>query len=279
MYLGWQKYQNQYLMELWSEEFASEIAFTKYCSSASRGGVINPKLGQKGPKLVLHVPMVTERWSSVKGNLTWNIRFWNHDLKILKFWLNVVTLSTQNWLKNCTKDDKKIKILWRHNLKIGLKWLKFVCHVQLVVKILKSGTITTLVQRSFSDGRIFEIWNIDPCCEVRSALILKFKKNCLHKNIPSKSPCRSGFDLCTTNCIWYISLVSFWDYFDPSTTCRTRYANLGLFWPNFRNNDVRTRIKISKFLNPVLRSKYICLTVSINTYFDPFITIWTRRTS
>ena len=46
-----------------------------------------------------------------------------------------------------------------------------------------------------------------------------------------------------------------------------------LFWPDFSNNDVRTRIKISKFLKPVIRSQYICLKVSINSYFDPFIII------
>ena len=34
----------------------------KYCSFDSLGDVIDPKLGQKGPKLVFHVPMVIERW-------------------------------------------------------------------------------------------------------------------------------------------------------------------------------------------------------------------------
>ena len=119
-----------------------------------------------------------------------------------------------------------------------------------------------MVQRSFSDERISEIWNIDPCCEVRSALILIFFKKCLHKNIPSKSPCGSGFDLFTTNCIWYISLVSFWDYFNTSTTFHTRYANLGFFDPilgimtselglqfqNFWNLHLGVNIFASKFL-------------------------------
>ena len=53
--------------------------------------VINPKLGQKGLKLVFHVPMVKRRWKSiVKGNPRWSIRLWNHYLKILKLWLPVV---------------------------------------------------------------------------------------------------------------------------------------------------------------------------------------------
>ena len=55
-------------MNLWSEE--SEITFSKYCSFDCHGDVINPKLGQKGPKLVFHVPVVIERWKYiVKGNL------------------------------------------------------------------------------------------------------------------------------------------------------------------------------------------------------------------
>ena len=61
--------------------------------------------------------------------------------------------------------------------------------------------------------------------------------------------------------------------FITSISFRTRYANLGHFLPNFRNNDVRTRIKISKLVKPVLGSQYICVKVSINSYFDAFITM------
>ena len=39
--------------------------------------------------------------------------------------------------------------MWRHQLKIGSKILRFVDQVQLAVKILKSGTIITLVQKIF----------------------------------------------------------------------------------------------------------------------------------
>ena len=59
-----------------------------------------------------------------------------------------------------------------------------------------------------------------------------------------------------------------------SISFRTRYANLGHFLPNFRNYDVRTRIKISKLVKPVLGSQYICVKVSINSYFDAFITMY-----
>ena len=72
-------------MELWSDEFVSEITFSKYSSFDSRGDVVNPKLGQKGPKIVLHKPMVIERWKLiVKGKLIVKyIRFWNYYFKVL----------------------------------------------------------------------------------------------------------------------------------------------------------------------------------------------------
>ena len=98
-------------MELWSEEFVSEKAFSKYCSFDSRNGLINPKLGKKRPKLVFHVPMLIKRWKSiVKGNLTWSICFWNHYLKILKFWLLVTQLKNVSKLKFKSKSKSKIKI-------------------------------------------------------------------------------------------------------------------------------------------------------------------------
>ena len=45
LYRGWYKDWNQLLMELWSEEFVSEITFSKYSSLDSGDDVINPKLG------------------------------------------------------------------------------------------------------------------------------------------------------------------------------------------------------------------------------------------
>ena len=61
MHRGWCKDQNQYLMELRSEEFVSKIIFLKDCNFDYRGEVFNPNLGQKEPELVFHVPMLIER--------------------------------------------------------------------------------------------------------------------------------------------------------------------------------------------------------------------------
>ena len=65
----------------------------------------------------------------------------------------------------------------------------------------------------------------------KSLIFLEFLKNCLHENISSKSPYRSGFDLSTTYCIWYIILISTWDPFNSFITFRKRYANLVFFDP------------------------------------------------
>ena len=48
-------------MEHGSEDFVSYITSSKCYSFDSRGNVINPKLGQQGPGLVFHVPMVIKR--------------------------------------------------------------------------------------------------------------------------------------------------------------------------------------------------------------------------
>ena len=65
--------------------------------STPRGDIINPKVGQKAQTLVFQVSMLIERRKSkVKETLRWIICLWNRSLKILKFWLNWVTLSSQN---------------------------------------------------------------------------------------------------------------------------------------------------------------------------------------
>ena len=69
MYWEWYKDWNQYLMDLWNEEFVPKITFSKYCSFNSHGDVTNPKLGQKGSKLVFNVPMVIERWKSIEKEI------------------------------------------------------------------------------------------------------------------------------------------------------------------------------------------------------------------
>ena len=159
------------------------MTFSKYCSFDSRGDVINPKLGQKEPKVVFHLQMI-ERWKSIaKGNLRWSIRLLNHYLKIWSF--------DFSW--------------WRHQSKNESKKSKLVFHVPMMIERWKSrvkGALRQLLSQNFE--------------------ILTQRGNVINSKFAHKS-----------------------------------------------NNDVRTRIKISKFVEPVLRSQYICLKVSINSYFDP----------
>ena len=127
------------MIEVWSEEFVSEITFSKNCSFDFHAEVINPKLRQKGLKLLFHVPMVIKRWRSiVKGNLSWNIPFWNHYLKILKF--------DSPW--------------WRHQPRNGLERSKLVFHVPMLIETGKSKVNDTL-------RWIIPLWN----CSLK---ILKF---------------------------------------------------------------------------------------------------------
>ena len=80
-------------------KFASVTNFSKYCNFTSSSQNIailrlNSKLGQKGSKLVFHIPMAIEKWKLiVKRNLKWSIIFWNYYLKILSFltFLKVLT--------------------------------------------------------------------------------------------------------------------------------------------------------------------------------------------
>ena len=164
-------------MELWNEEFVCEIIFWRHCCFDSSGDVINSKLGLKGPKLVSHVPMVMERWKSkVKGTFRAGVCLLNFFLEIFKSKPHVVTSSSQNWVKDT----------------------QFVYHVQLAVKRWKSGHIIALVH---SKKKFW--W--------KTFWILKHWSSLWHhySNL-SKSPYRSGFNLSTINCIWYISFVSFW---------------------------------------------------------------------
>ena len=119
------------MIEVWSEEFVSKITFSKNCSFDFHAEVINPKLRQKGLKLLFHVPMVIKRWRSiVKGNLSWNIPFWNHSLKIFKFWLPVVTSSTQKWVRkvqvgiSCTNVDRNMKIKSKWYFEMNYSFMK-----------------------------------------------------------------------------------------------------------------------------------------------------------
>ena len=225
-------------MKLWSYTFVSEINFLKHYNFESPGGFINLKSGQKGPKLASHVPMVRERWRLIrKGNLSWNIFFLNQSLKILKFWITVVTSSTWKWVKevqieemkiktkryfvyetvlskfwsfdstwwlrqsnisskrdpthiSCGNADRKTKSKLKRNFEVRYLFMKLCSQnreilvpcfdaiisklgqmTQIIiscttgVKILKSGTIITLVLKFISNKRICEFWNIDARCD------------------------------------------------------------------------------------------------------------------
>ena len=45
-------------------------------------------------------------------------------------------------------------MLWRHHLKIKSKIVTFEYHIEMMVRILKTETIITLVQKYFSAGKI-----------------------------------------------------------------------------------------------------------------------------
>ena len=81
--------------------------------------------------------------SNSKGKFRWIIRFWNHYLKILKFWLSWRLSPTQKWVKkfqigiSCISIDRKMKIkvkgtlrqiicLWNRSLKALQFWLNLV---------------------------------------------------------------------------------------------------------------------------------------------------------
>ena len=87
----------------------------------------SPQKWVKMVQILFHVSMLIERWKSKrKDSLRWSICSWHHSLKILKFWLNVVMPSTQNWLEErCylisyvrMNGDRK----WKSKVKGALRW-------------------------------------------------------------------------------------------------------------------------------------------------------------
>ena len=104
---------------------------------------------------------------------------------------------------------------------------------------LKSGA-TTLIHNFFSGGRISGFWNIDPCCDV---------------TILEKQLLGQNFDL---RCIY--------QFFEIAEA----YID--------HQYDVRTRIKILKFVKPVLRSQCICLKMVILILLSPFVNVVRIRT-
>ena len=74
----------------------------------------------------------TERGKSkVKGTSRWIIPLWNRSHKMLQFWLNLVTSSTQNLLTkrvqtriSCTNGDRKMKIPSKRNFEVRYSFMK-----------------------------------------------------------------------------------------------------------------------------------------------------------
>ena len=84
-------------------------------------------MGQNGPKLVFNVPVVIERWKSiiVKENLWWGICFWNHYLRILKFWLQWWHNKPKNGSKSsCVNIDRKMKIKSKRYFEVKYLFMK-----------------------------------------------------------------------------------------------------------------------------------------------------------
>ena len=117
----------------------------KNCRFDSRGDVINPKLGQNGSRLVLHVPMVIERWKSmVKGNLRWSVVFL-FETTISKF--------------GCFDT-----ILWRHQSKNVSKSSKLVFHVPMLIDRWKSkvkGTLRWNIPLLLCEKVVSKFWSFD----------------------------------------------------------------------------------------------------------------------
>ena len=81
---------------------------------------INPKNGWKRSSLVFHVPRLVRRWESkVKGTFRWIFPLWKRSLKIMKFWLNVVTSSI-----SCKNGDRKIKMENKRNFEVRYSFMK-----------------------------------------------------------------------------------------------------------------------------------------------------------
>ena len=146
--------------------------------------------------------MLIEIWQGKeKDSLRFITLFWNHFVKILKFWHKLVTSSIQNWLEKCPKlatvrliSEMRFSVSWncKRNLEvinaftklfyeilarfcgdIISKWAKMtkIC-ISWVIgsKILKSGTITTFVQHFFFWQKNFWI------LKHRSSLWLRYFK-------------------------------------------------------------------------------------------------------
>lgn len=116
-----------------------ETTISKFWSFDSSWWRHQPKNGWKKFRLVYHVPMLMERWKSkVKDILRLIIHLWNHPLKILKFWLKIMTSSTQNCLGKRSKLVSHVLLFmerWKPKVKRALR--RDICLWKYFLKILK----------------------------------------------------------------------------------------------------------------------------------------------
>ena len=81
-----------------------------------------------------HISRVIEKSKSIlDGTLKWRVCFWDYFLKILQFWLPLVTSLTQNWLKKGSKLVSHVLMVikrWKSKEELrNLKILALCCDV------------------------------------------------------------------------------------------------------------------------------------------------------
>ena len=111
-----------------------EITFSKYCSFGSRGDVINPKFARKSAQT--HISCTNgHRKIKINSKRNFEVRY-----SFMKLFSRNILISSP--------------MLCRHHRKIESKRVKFVYHVELAARILKTEAMATLVQKILSAGRI-----------------------------------------------------------------------------------------------------------------------------
>ena len=146
---------------------------------------------------------------------------------------SVMMSSTQKWAKNvqigisCTKVDRKMKAKSETYFEVNCSFMKPFSLKRTQTSISCANSDSTMESKS---KRNFEVrycfmklfyWNLQILAQCYDVIIsvmgqkdynLYIVYNCKNtniRNISSKSPYRSGFDLSTTRHIWYISWVHF----------------------------------------------------------------------
>ena len=97
------------------------------------------KIGLKGAQTCISCTKVDRKMKiKSKRYFRWIICLWNRFLKIVKFWHNVVTSSTRNWLEKRPKLISHVLIVierWKSKVKGTLRWV--ICLWNYSLEILK----------------------------------------------------------------------------------------------------------------------------------------------